>query len=358
VLPSKPKYEGVQALRFIAALLVVITHSTLYTHERLNPVVGVWGFGTIGVNIFFVISGFVMMVSTRSLEGKADAWKYFSMRRLNRIVPMYWMATTLKLLTMLVIPGAVLHASLNPGDTILSYLFLPSRNVDGDVQPLLGVGWTLIYEMFFYAVFALGLFLRRNTLLFAGSVLTIFAAGSMLRSGGEWPAWAVYFDPIVLYFLVGMVIAKVVDDVVARRFIPFALAAISIAILVMVVKPAGEGSVGNFIFLMLIAGGLVLAAVWLEPLTAGRFPRAFLFLGSASYSLYLFHPMVAPVVPEVLDKLGVQNGFLSVVLCVLAAAVVTSLIYLLVEIPITKHLQKRLPYIRVPIRDTVLEPTR
>jgi exopolysaccharide production protein ExoZ len=352
-MPSKPKYEGVQALRFIAALLVVITHSTFYTHERLDPGVAVWNFGTIGVNIFFVISGFVMMVSTQSLRGTPDAWKYFSVRRLVRIVPMYWIATTLKLLTMVAIPGAVLHAALNPGDTILSYLFLPSRNIDGEVQPVLGVGWTLIFEMFFYAVFALGLFLRANVLLFSGSVLIVFALGNAFRGGGEWPAWAVYFDPIILYFLVGMVIAKVIHNQAARKFIPYALGVMGLVILAMAGMADMGNAVNSYTFRMLISAMLVLGAVWAEPFIAQRMPRAFLFLGAASYSLYLFHPLTAPLVPEVLNKLGIFSGPLSVVLCVLAAIVATSLIYRFVEVPLTKSLQKRVPYMRTPDREKV-----
>jgi peptidoglycan/LPS O-acetylase OafA/YrhL len=124
----------------------------------------------------------------------------------------------------------------------------------------------------------------------------------------------------------------------------------------MMMQPAGEGSVGNFIFLMLISTWAVLAAVWLEPLAAGRFPKALLFLGSASYSLYLFHPMIAPVVPEVLDKLGITNGAFSVVLCLLAAIAATSIIYKFVEVPVTRGLQDRLPYMREMNRKRVAQP--
>src|SRR4051794_40777008 len=136
-------YTGVQALRFVAALLVVMTHATLYTSERLDDSLPVWHFGEVGVDIFFVISGFVMMVSTQRLVGRRDGWKYFWMRRTIRIVPLYWIATTIKLLALVVAPAAILHATLDPRDVVLSYLFLPSYNVDGLVQPLLGVGWTL-----------------------------------------------------------------------------------------------------------------------------------------------------------------------------------------------------------------------
>ncbi|MGK3649164.1 acyltransferase family protein [Pseudarthrobacter enclensis] len=355
-LLSTSKFEGVQALRFVAAALVVVTHSTLYTHERLNPEVSIWGFGTIGVNIFFAISGFVMVVSTDHIRRDREAWKYFSMRRIARIVPMYWLATTSKLLTMIVLPGAALHATLDPGATILSYFFLPSRNVDGDVQPLLGVGWTLVFEMFFYAIFALALYLKVNPVIFSGCILLICATGSAFRGDEEWPVWAFYFDPIVLYFLIGMLIATFQHNLTAVKCTPYLLALLSGCQLIFVAWPAPEGSSENFVFLMLITIILVLGTVWLEPLIQGRIPKLLLFLGAASYSLYLFHPMIAPIVPEILNRVGIYDGTLSVVLCLLLALIITSVIYKVVEVPITKKLQNVLPYVRRPQQETTLDP--
>jgi len=209
VAAARPKYSGVQGLRFVAALLVVVTHATLYTSERLNSALHVWTFGGIGVHIFFVISGFVMVISSGALTGRPNGWKYFAMRRVIRIVPIYWIATTVKLLTLIAVPSVVLHTKLDVTRTFLSYLFLPSRNIDGKVEPLLGVGWTLTFEVAFYAVFAVGLLLRINPLKFCGVVLSVAAVGNMFR-GGSWPAAAVYFDPLVLYFLAGMIIADYV----------------------------------------------------------------------------------------------------------------------------------------------------
>jgi peptidoglycan/LPS O-acetylase OafA/YrhL len=66
------RYEGIQALRFIAALLVVVTHATFYVSERLVPGYPVWSSGAAGVDVFFVISGFVMVVSSQDLIGQPD----------------------------------------------------------------------------------------------------------------------------------------------------------------------------------------------------------------------------------------------------------------------------------------------
>lgn len=336
------KFQGIQALRFIAALLVVVTHSTFYAHERLSSSIPVWNDGVVGVRIFFVISGFVMVSSTASLAGARDGWKYFSMRRVLRIVPMYWMATTVKLLTLLILPAAILHSALDPGKVVLSYLFLPSRNADGAVEPLLGVGWTLIFEMFFYAVFALALLFRANILYFTGAVLIVMSVGSLFRGAG-WPAWAVYFDPIVLYFLVGMLVAKLTLNRKVRRWALPVLAMLAVGILVMVIHH--DASLNNRVFELLVVSATVLLVAWLEPHIGRYIPRFVVHLGAASYTLYLFHPLIAPLVPEALVRLGVPNGLASVLLSIVVALVATTVIYRLVELPVTSWLQSRLPYV-------------
>lgn len=345
---STDRYDGIQVLRLVAALLVVVTHATLYTTERLNPGLGVWRFGAIGVDIFFVISGFVMMASTRSLVGMPDGWKYFAMRRITRIVPIYWIATTVKLLTLLAIPAAVLHATLS-SKVLMSYFFLPTRNVDGNVEPLLGVGWTLLFEMAFYTIFAISLLVRANTLAFCGIVLSALAVGNIFR-GDSWPPALVYLDAQVLYFLAGMMIAAyVIRGHRARYLVGLAYVA-GLAAFIHIVNAVRHGTFSVWLDLLRHPGvvALVLAVVVAEPLLSGRVPRVLTFGGDASYSLYLFHPLCAPIVPTALAVLGLTNAAVSVVLCVVAVTVVASFIYRFVERPTTRQLHKRLPYVRTP----------
>lgn len=112
VAPSVHRYDSIQALRFIAALLVVVTHSTFYAADRLDPDFFVWKGGTVGVDIFFVISGFVMMITASPFQRIPGGWRYFAMRRITRIVPMYWIATTAKIATLVVLPGVAINSAL------------------------------------------------------------------------------------------------------------------------------------------------------------------------------------------------------------------------------------------------------
>lgn len=338
------KYEGIQVLRFVAALAVVITHATFYTFERLDPTSPVWRMGAAGVDVFFIISGFVMVVSTRPLLGSPDAWKLFGVRRLVRIVPMYWLATTVKVAVMLVLPGAALHAVLSPATVIGSYFFIPYRTPDGPVEPLLGVGWTLVFEMFFYLVFTIALLLRVSPVIFSSAVLALLAIGSLFRPAQDWPVWAFLFDPIVLYFVIGMLLATVCLSPALRRWLPAIAGGLVLLLAVLALVPGGLTFAQNSPFRFAIIALIVVAATWVEPWIGGRVPRILLFLGAASYSLYLFHPLIGPLVPELLARLGIVVAPLSIVLTIVVAIVVTAIIYRFVEAPLTRWLARTLPY--------------
>ncbi|AWH51209.1 acyltransferase [Stenotrophomonas sp. SAU14A_NAIMI4_5] len=342
-MKGSERQDGLQALRLVAALLVVITHASFYTHERLSSEMPVWSPGAIGVDIFFVISGFVMMLTADGFMNRPDGWKVFAARRVLRIVPMYWLATSIKLISLLVVPSVVLHAELEPSKVVLSYLLLPSTNVDGRFEPLLGVGWTLIFEMFFYAVFTLALVLRTNVIAFVGSVLGVCILISAFREP-SWNAATMYFNPIVGFFFVGMVFALIKDKIDARVLLAASvvgLAALALGNMFFGVEIAAKArSVGGF----LTASLIVLLCIGAEPLLKGRVPKWILFLGEASYALYLFHPLISPAVPEVLKRLGVDAPALSVILSVAAALVGASIIHVAIEKPVTRWLRPFVPY--------------
>ncbi|NQX15089.1 acyltransferase [Rathayibacter sp. VKM Ac-2857] len=352
-----PIFESVQALRFVAAVLVVVTHATFYAQERLDDSIAVWDGGGAGVDVFFVVSGFVTTVTAGPFEVKGG-WRYFAVRRVVRIVPLYWIATTLKIASILLLPGAVLHAALTPWSGVASYLFLPTRNPDGAVEPLLGVGWTLTFEAAFYAVFALGLLLRRNVLVFASAVVLVVASGHVLRPGEDWPTWAVYFDPIVLYFAIGMAVGRITGLPRARRGLLVALALAAAVTVVAALTPEGISWQRDALFRKGVVTAAFVAVVLAEPLVrrlalrrgADRVVRRpLLALGEASYSLYLFHPLVGPAVPAALAVVGLRSEVLSVAGTIAVALVAAILIHRFVERPITRRL-RGLPYAGLPPR--------
>ena len=318
--PINHRYDGIQALRFLAALLVVITHATFYATERLGGGEFVWNNGGRGVDIFFIISGVVMVISSRRLIENKDGWKLFVTKRLQRIVPLYWGATTFKVVTVLLMSGLVLHANLDWWNIFKSYLFIPSKNIDGEIVPFLGVGWTLVFEMFFYLVFAAALFFRKNIYTFVGAVLLVFSAASLFR-GETYSPWWFLMDSVILEFYMGMVLGYFT---LKRRFWPSQLSVVACLLaLAYSLLSADLLQLPRFIEAGIPAAIIVWSTISLEKHLHGRIPGAVMFFGSASYALYLFHPLIAPLAPTILKKLSIVNFPLSV-LCSLAIAMVAA----------------------------------
>jgi len=331
------RYEGIQALRFVAALLVVVTHATFYVSERLVPGYPVWSSGAAGVDVFFVISGFVMAVSSQALIGRPDGARVFMLRRLSRIVPLYWVATTLKLAAVLAVPAAVLNAGLDPGHIVRSYLFLPSYNEHGILHPVLGVGWTLNFEMFFYVVFALAMVLRVPPLPFVGVVFAGLSIAALFRQPG-WVAAAFWLDTILLEFVAGMVVARLCMSGV--RVPPAAAVPMVAAGFIGLLWPWGVVPDMMRVLTWGIPAALIVAGVaFLEPVLQGRVPARVLLLGDSSYALYLFHPMIAPIAPALLAKAALPNAPLSIVLSIALAIGAALVAYRFGERPVTAMLK-------------------
>jgi peptidoglycan/LPS O-acetylase OafA/YrhL len=335
--PSDRNFETIQALRFLAALMVVVTHSTFYTAERLGggPF---WANGGRGVDIFFVISGFVMVISSDHMMGAPGFWKKFIVRRLIRIMPMYWLATTIKLIVLLLVPSVVLHSDVDIIHIVSSYLLIPTMNVEGEAKPLLAVGWTLYYEMFFYVLFAAAIYLRANIYYFVGVILIGLSVLSIFRER-DWPTVLMFANPKVLEFLFGMLIAKLVLN--GEKLNAALSAFLFVAASLILIEPYDfmPGILPAVISEEIPAALLVLGAVGLEPYLRGRLPRTVLFMGDASYVLYLFHPLLVPLIPTVMKKIGMHDFSLSVGICIVTALCGGALVHVFVERGVTNKLK-------------------
>lgn len=163
--------DYVQVARFVAALMVVLTHTTFYAQERAGSTLGVWHFGENGVPIFFVISGLVMVLSTAKMPLDLGGARTFLLRRFVRIVPLYWLATAAKVLIALAVPTVVNHNHFQLDHAIKSFLFIPYFNDSGELRPMHGVGWTLLHEVYFYLLFAASLAAGRKPVMWVSVVI-------------------------------------------------------------------------------------------------------------------------------------------------------------------------------------------
>ncbi|URM26950.1 acyltransferase [Pseudomonas frederiksbergensis] len=329
------KFELIQVLRFIAALAVVVCHSAFYSKERLDSGTISYNLGANGVPLFFVISGFVMMIAAEKMHNADGAWKLFAIRRIVRIVPLYWFATSVKLLTLLASASLVLHAQVDWLYIVKSYFFVPAINVDNETKPLLAVGWTLLFEMFFYAVFTLALLVRVDAVKFTAPILVTLAVASVFKSDAWNVALAFYADPIVLNFLWGMLTARLMQrSVLVERNTAIVILLLSLGYLFFPRFP----EYGNTITYGLASFLVVYCCASLEKTVNFTMPQGLVFLGAASYSIYLFHPLTAPVVPEVFKRLGIIYSVPSVIGSILVALCVGAFMYRFVECPLTDKL--------------------
>lgn len=325
------KLLNIQILRACAALAVAIHHAQFDAAalagrlgRPFQPFDAVpWA---AGVDIFFVISGFIIVYSSQKLFEAPGAAGVFLARRLGRIVPLYWAATSLYLATALVAPGVINSEVLEPSFILASYLFLPLARPDGLVQPLYSLGWTLNYEIYFYLLFAVVLSwpLKRSVPALIAAMAGTVAFGRIVALPLPLSFWT---DPIVLEFALGMALGLIKAEgfVLSRRW----RAALAFAGLALLVIWADAQMPRAFAFgvpaLLLVAA----AALGADRPLAEKWPaRLGSALGDASYALYLTHPFVIRAGREAVVRsgLGPLLGGWGYILLVLTGAVLASLV--------------------------------
>jgi peptidoglycan/LPS O-acetylase OafA/YrhL len=350
----------VQLMRAAAALMVVIGHSqsTVEAIKRqadeafARSTILPWG---ASVDLFFVISGFIMVYASRRLFGQPGAVRDFLTRRLARIVPLYWIVTGLFLVLLLA-------AKLKGGDPFpsaaaiaASYAFLPfDTHGDGRAFPVFDLGWTLNYEMFFYAVFALAVMLprRRAVAAVAAMLLVVVAAGTVVPE--DQVALHFWTRPIMIDFGLGMAVGLALSEGMRLpRSMRLVLAAAGAAMLVLDPTHLFQGALGTTVAngwaRVLVAG--VPATALLAAATLGPEPRLraplmpFMPVGDASYSLYLLHPVALIVLEKLAQKLPAFRllpGPMLVIGTVLAAVVIALVAFRWGERPMTAYIARHL----------------
>ncbi len=237
-----------------------------------------------------------MALITRDSFGKPGEPGRFFRDRVLRLVPMYWLFTTLTLLAMVLVPAEMRHHSTNWRQVLGSYSFVPlTMNADGAPRPVMILGWTLDYEMLFYVIFAVAMRLdrRRGLIAVNAALLMLAAAGLVFSLPMPLKVWC---DPIVLEFLLGIWIQGL-----WRRSGPRpAWAGLALAALGYLAMAAfmAAGIANHYDVYRLIWGGvpaaMIVAGVLALPdgPAPGPIKRLFMRGGDASYALYLSHPFV------------------------------------------------------------------
>ena len=332
---TRPLLSNIQILRFFAAAAVLTGHAGDLFIPGANQFRAIpW---SAGVDIFFVISGFVMTYLTQGQFGRAGASRTFLVRRIIRIAPPYWLFTMLMVATVLLFGGHVKNTTLDPAVAVTSFLFIPWPRADGQLNPLLSQGWTLNYEAFFYLAFASALFFRRGLWWLVAAFLLL--ASLHFTIPDAWFALKFWTNPIILEFVGGIGLGLLF---LRGWRLPFwggpALAAVAAAVFIGT-GAMEPGLVRRIVHIglpaLLLCASLALAQ---EPRSTGPLRRALVAGGDSSYTLYLSHTFTLNAALLAWRAAGADMPIVAMIAAIILSIAAAALIYRRIERPMTDAL--------------------
>lgn len=350
-MKNASKINSVQLLRAIAIMLVVYAHSIdaainagLSSTQASFYYLENWG--AIGVDLFFVISGFIMTVIL-PLYMHANGWKTFFRKRLLRILPLYYLISAY-----LIFRTALDGHALDVSDVLISFFILPVFDTTTFSIPYIAVGWSLAYELYFYIIIAFLLAFAHNKIF--RYILFLIPTISLIGflTDADYILFKFVTSPLLLEFglgiVAGLIYKNVVNTSMADRYLRVISVAVFIAGLVAIsftifidtrtisevaylvrdnnvaMQRAFIWGVSCFLFLL----GVVLV----ENAFRIKIPKLFVSMGDASYSCYLVHTwFVIPHIMTLMLQTPLDNGDVSIIVSVLISLFFSLPFYYIVE---------------------------
>ena len=347
--PVHKTLNHVQALRGIAALLVMLAH--LYDAElKYSPdqFLGGWTiYGNAGVDLFFLISGFIMVYVTSNRDRGFKPALEFLVSRAGRIYPLYWIVTLAVLVVAFIRPSMVF--SSREIDPVLwkSLLLVPDLT-----PPLLLVGWTLIFEMYFYLVFSCLMFFKK-TWVMPGLIVwvMVICLGRYLGLHAAGPVAEVLFNPFVFEFFAGTSVAyllQIKPAIITRLLNPknlFLIGALIACLWGAVIWALSEfpTTIALRVSVFTLPAALTILYAASRDLSNLSIWKPLIVLGNWSYALYLTHILSVAVIGRVWKKFMVQGPIDNVVALIAMTTFsigVAGLTFMLIERPIMTGIQK------------------
>jgi peptidoglycan/LPS O-acetylase OafA/YrhL len=349
----KIQIQVIQLFRGLAALLVCCFHMKGLLPENSFGIV-LFKKGSIGVPLFFIISGFIMYVTTYKIEWNFNKIKTFLFKRAIRILPLYYLATIVY-----IIVSYQLHFYFieHPKLLLPSIFFYPTyANLIGPSygMPVLKVGWSLNYEVYFYLLLAISFVFKKYRWYFFTSIIIITliiipvaTRGYIMQDLRQWYTYHIsYFslitNPVILFFLLGLCIGKLYQSTINFNRIIWA----NLFVLASLINFAGYyfdlfHLFSGFFTHLFNCGLLILSALLRDKLKPYKIPNFLIYLGDISFSLYLVHPIILFSLPIVLRQIGFTmplNGWAYLFICLLVIILVSSITYQIVEKRLSKFL--------------------
>ena len=333
---NKCSLRSLQVLRAIAATSVV------YFHIEVNP-----RFGSFGVDIFFVISGFLMSM----VIANGQSPRIFCISRIARIVPLYWILTTCLLLFAALKPELLNSTTANLTNYLKSLFFIPYFKENGSLHPMLAVGWTLSYEMFFYFIIWISLIVSRKFYLLQTLILLLIAFITLGDLIDNRIMNAFFGTSLLFEFALGMLGFFIYKH--CHRIKIHAITLVVTALLSYFLMAWIEVTCSNINRLYvygLPSLALVLSLIFLENIIFCKNNFAIFFLasiGNASYATYLSHFYVVEGMKKIIfPKFTLIDIYtpIGALITLVLALIVGQIIYVIYDKPISSYTKNVLLY--------------
>jgi peptidoglycan/LPS O-acetylase OafA/YrhL len=294
---------SIQYLRGIAALLVVLSHIAWKNIQAGGSTMHWWHeAGTFGVDIFFIISGYIMVYITQNMHQKPHNIRIFLKKRFIRIIPLYWFYTLIALAIFMLMPERVNSAG-GGTDILKSFFLLPLASSE---NYLVGVGWTLHYEFIFYIFFSIGLLFSRTlgNIIVVSTILFLVLYSIFGSMEGMGYIFYSFFNDIFIEFALGIFLYFLLLKIKRVHWL-FSISSLAIGIFLFYYLHAGGTLTGvHHIDTGSSAFLICFGVISLEYLWKKREFKLLTKLGDASYSIYLLHPFILVAVVIVSNKLA------------------------------------------------------
>lgn len=283
---------SVQYLRAFAAIMVVLTHISHKLNVNSIDMLEWFTIGHYGVDLFFIISGFIMCLT---VDKKQITFRSFMTARFIRILPLYWLLTTVALAVFLIEPSIV-NSSGGNTSILTSYFLLPTED-----KFLIRNGWTLSYEFLFYIIFSAFLFSKNHKVYSSILLLSLVVFNLFVHSDSIIISFIT--SPLLIEFLLGMLAYEILKRDVLSTFYGGVLVFLSLAFLILLNV---FGPLSNFLGRSLYAG-FPMFLFFLGFVSLEKFmPKleCLYKVGMSSYSLYLLHPFLLSGVTVIFKLFG------------------------------------------------------
>ncbi|MBP0018663.1 MAG: acyltransferase [Cyanobacteria bacterium SBLK] len=349
-----------QLFRGLAAIAVTLFHIDFLIDDKFGDRFfwHIFQFGWTGVDYFLVLSGFIIIYTQHRslLKPNLERFKDFLLKRFIRIYPLYWFVSLGILALLAIVPGLKNNNPITLSSIIKSFLLFPPS------ETILNVGWTLTVIFFFYLIFSLNYILPRRLFFTVVGIIVIGSSTQFISAFAVSPtdnAWfALFFNLLYFEFVFGCIAAYFVLKYSLRYRKTIFFAGLGLLLLfsffqtyglidvVNVITISGiDFNINRVIFSGIPCFFLIMGAASIDINEEVKIPQFLIYLGDASYSIYLVHSPVISALIQLTLKFGIQDtiggsSFLGFLIFVISIGL-SCIFYNLIEKPLTQYLRKQ-----------------